>query len=87
MLDRSQQLGIGSHQPCQRLRVETIIFPTAGTDQLHLPGIGRDNFMAQGLQYPTHPRRMRANFQGDATAAHRTKHLGIAFLFVPTLPS
>src|SRR5260370_17660575 len=32
--------------------------------------------MAQGVQYSTYPRRMRADFQGDSTAAYRTKHLG-----------
>src|SRR5258708_21143929 len=36
--------------------------------------------MAQCEQQPTHPRRMRADFHADSTAAHRTKHLGHRFL-------
>jgi len=83
MVDWSEQLGVDSHEPCQPLRVQTIIFPTAGTDQLYLPGIGHDHFVTKRTQHSTHPRRVRANFYGDSTPGHRTKDLSHRFLVRP----
>src|SRR5262249_31531918 len=76
VLDRSQQLRVDSRQSCQGLSVETIIFSAALRDQFHLPWIGHDQFMPKALQQAAHPRRMSANFHGDAGPPETAKCLG-----------
>jgi hypothetical protein len=80
MLDWSEQLGIDSCQSCQCLGIQAVVFPTALTDQLHLPGVGDNDLMAKCVQQSTYPRGMCSNLNGDSTTFHRSKNLGHRFL-------
>ena len=87
MLDRSEQLGVDSHQPCQRLRVQRSSFRLLVLINFTCLGLAtttswpsvRSNRLTQGECVPT-SRAIRQRPIGPNT-------LVIAFLFVPPQPS
>ena len=80
MPDRPQQFRIHSRQPRQSLRIQPIVLPAAGADQLHLPRIRHDHLVPKAAQQPAHPRRMRSHFDRDPTLWQATKSLLHPFL-------
>jgi hypothetical protein len=47
MPDRAQQFRVDPRQPRQSLRIHLVILPAALRDQLQLPWVGHDYFVAQ----------------------------------------
>jgi len=50
MLHRTQQLGIDPRQPCQRLRIQPIVFLPALSDQPHIARMRHNHFVPQLAQ-------------------------------------
>src|ERR1035438_2682476 len=80
MPDRPQQLRVHARQPRQGLRIQPIILPAAGADQLHLSGIRHDHLVPKAAQQPAYPRRMCPHFDRDPTLWQVTKPLFHPFL-------
>jgi hypothetical protein len=71
MFHRTQQLRIDPGQASQRLRIQTIVFLPALSNQPHVTRMRHDHFMPQSAQQPADPRRVRPGFQSDPAARHR----------------
>jgi hypothetical protein len=52
MFHRRRQLRIDPGQPCQRLRIQTIVFLSTLSDQAQLARMGHDHFVPQLAQQP-----------------------------------
>src|SRR6185437_6098562 len=66
MADGTEKADVNSAQSREHARVQFVVLAVAFIDQSYLAGIGHDYLVAQTLQQPTYPRRVRAGFYHDA---------------------